>query len=133
MFTLGGLLLLTAILAGVTALVALPLREARERQLLDETRLQMAALLWAVEEFRAREYRLPDRVEELESVGYSLPAAIDACRFVHRVDVRNFEDHLEIVLKHRSSESALAQRYPAAGGAETRPAPAGCDSAGGER
>lgn len=112
MFTLGGVALITAILAGITLLIAFPLRRSRERAMTAAAREQLTQILAAVDEYRAQHYRLPDRLDQLETVGYSTPPMIVVCRFRHFPDPRDFDDHLELALHHRASNSAIVGRYP---------------------
>ena len=111
-FSLGGLVILTVLLGIVTALVALPFQQTRERQMTSAARDQLPALFAAVEAYRAAHYRFPDTIEELETTGYSPPPSIVVCRFQHVADARNFDDHIEVVVHHRASARATAARYP---------------------
>ena len=114
-FSLGGLVGVTVLLALTTALVALPLKRVRERQMTDAARAELGTLVGAVEQYRAVHYRFPDAVRELETVGYSPGGSIVVCRFRHVPDLRNFDDHLELAVRHRASGTALVTRYPSRG------------------
>lgn len=135
-FTLGGLLTMTVVLAAGTAVVALPLRDAREDHLNGAVRAEVAELTRAIEEYRATTYRFPDHIRDLKAVGYTVPPAIDVCRFRHDADARNFDDHVELALRHRGSETALALRYPSRATAVELQAAEACtggpDAAGGQ-
>ena len=113
--TLGGLVAITALLAVITALAAIPLRRTRERQMVSAAREQVLAINSALEAYRGAHYRFPDRLEELRSVGYSVPPSIVICRFEHIADARRFDDHVEFAAHHRASGRALVARYPTRG------------------
>lgn len=116
MASLGGIATITLLLAVGTALVALPLRERRERSMMETAAAQLRVLFSAIEEFRGQHYRLPESLEELESVGWTASAAVVICGFRRIHDRRRFEDHIRIVIRHRASRSALLTTYPAAPG-----------------
>ena len=96
------MVILTLLLGIVSALVAIPFQQTRERQMASAAREQLPALFEAIEAYRAAYYRFPDTIEQLESAGYSPPPSIVLCRFEHVADVRNFDDHIEVVMHHRA-------------------------------
>ena len=114
-FSLGGIVAITALLALATALVAVPLRRTRERQMIAAAREQAHAIFEALEAYRGANYRFPDAIGELRSVGYSMPPSIVVCRFHHVHDARSFDDHVQLAVHHRASERALTGRYPSRG------------------
>jgi hypothetical protein len=128
-FTLGGLVGITALLAVVTALIALPLQRTRERQMLNAARAQVHAINDALEAYRGVFYRFPDRIADLRSVGYSVPPSVVVCHFTHVADARNFDDHVEFVAHHRASDRALVARYPTRGRISERERAAACATA----
>jgi hypothetical protein len=119
-FSLGGLLVLTALLAGITALIALPLGDAREAQMTSAAREEVGRLSAAVEGYRAVHYRFPDTLDQLSTVGYDPPPSLVVCRFRHVADTRNFDDHVEFTVHHRAGGRALVGRYPSRGAATER-------------
>lgn len=109
------MVLTTALLAVATAFIAVPLKRTRERQMIDAARDELPRLFAALEAYRAVHYRFPDRLGELASAGYAAPHSIVVCRYEHITDVRNFDDHIEVVMHHRASARAIEARYPARG------------------
>lgn len=132
LFTPGGLALLTVLLALATALVALPLRNARERQMMRAARAEFDEITRAVEEYRGLHYRLPGSIDELSTVGYSASASVVVCRYRHVPDARSFDDHLELAIRHRESGTAVVGRYPSRGVLAEAPAAEACGTASDE-
>lgn len=106
--------ILTVLLALLAVVVALPRHGDRELRMVRAARAELFSLIAAVDQFRALNYRLPDTLEELDAIGYSRSPVVTICTFRHVPDQRHFEDHVEIVLRHRASARALVARYPAA-------------------
>ena len=127
-FTLGGLVVITALLALITALAAIPLRRTRERQMMDAARAQVLAINAALEAYRGAHYRFPDRLQDLRSVGYSAPPSVVICRFRHVADARRFDDHVEFAAHHRASGRALVARYPTRGAPSERDRATACET-----
>ena len=113
--SLGGIATITLLLAIAAVLVALPLRDRRERRMNDAARRQLHAVMDAMEEFRGQHYRLPESLQELESFGFAAGPSIEVCAFRRFPDRRRFDDHVRFALRHRASSTALVARYPQAG------------------
>ena len=126
---LGRIAVITAVLAVLTAVIAVPLQRRRQQKMTETARDELTALTAAIEEYRAREYRLPDRLADLELVGYSPPPSITVCAFRHVPDARQFDDHVIIALRHRVYEAAVTTRFPN-GTVEVRPAAVACEAEG---
>jgi len=124
---IGRIAILTASLAVLAAVIALPLQRRRQQEMTEVARAELSVLTNAIEEYRAREYQLPDRLADLELVGYSPPPAIVVCTFRHMPDERNFDDHVVIALRHRAYRAAVTTRFPG-GPVEVRAAAVACES-----
>lgn len=121
--------MVTVAVAVAAALISIPMRQSRERAMVEAARSEVEALVDATDRFRAEHYRLPGSVADLGRVGYSRSPAIEICRFEYVPDPRRFEEHIAIAVRHRASDRVIRAEHPKSDRRQETSAADACGSA----
>jgi hypothetical protein len=105
-------LVVTLVIAAVGLWAAAELRGAREQRMVQAAGEDLAAMMDAVDRYRALYTKLPRRLSELNKVGYRESGGMIVCTFDYNEGGTSGAAYLNIALKHRAAERGAWTQYP---------------------
>lgn len=104
---LPGVLVATVLLSVGALLAARLLRDHREAAMVEAARRDVVRMMSAIDKYQTLYNRLPDRLTELDRVGYHEAGGLIVCRF------EPDSSTIDLAVKHRSARAGVMARYPA--------------------
>ncbi|MGQ0815703.1 MAG: hypothetical protein ACT4O1_14805 [Gemmatimonadota bacterium] len=92
-------------------MAAMRMRQSRERAMVEAARIEIARMMAAIDKHQALYSTLPERLSDLNRVGYREGGGVIICKFEPHSDAGRTA-FIELEAKHRSARTSVGARHP---------------------